>query len=228
MLLVILAWYKGASRTGDGVTKQGWKVQRCDGWKPKRSSKTGEQNLTYVLLMPHSASGGFLQVEGHCTVREHSPSMYSFFFHSPSLPWPLWRLAHSEGETFFLAEAGILFVHWKQHCPWKAARRTLQHSPLCLPLSLLLSLHASFSSSIHSSSSSLSAFSVVEHIAQHGTNKSSATARVACKTTSSCSTQQGWGLRFIVSLLRNVAKNYNSCHISFPKALRDGEEERWN
>lgn len=142
MLLVILAWYKGASRTGDGVTKQGWKVQRCDGWKPKRSSKTGEQNLTYVLLMPHSASGGFLQVEGHCTVREHSPSMYSFFFHSPSLPWPLWRLAHSEGETFFLAEAGILFVHWKQHCPWKAARRTLQHSPLCLPLSLLLSLHA--------------------------------------------------------------------------------------
>lgn len=80
MLLVILAWYKGASRTGDGVTKQGWKVQRCDGWKPKRSSKTGEQNLTYVLLMPHSASGGFLQVEGHCTVREHSPSMYSFFF----------------------------------------------------------------------------------------------------------------------------------------------------
>lgn len=215
MLLVILAWYKGASRTGDGVTKQGWKVQRCDGWKPKRSSKTGEQNLTYVLLMPHSASGGFLQVEGHCTVREHSPSMYSFFFHSPSLPWPLWRLAHSEGETFFLAEAGILFVHWKQH----------------LPLSLLLSLHAPllFIPPLCHPSPLLIIISVCFFCCwAHRTNKSSATARVACKTTSSCSTQQGWGLRFIVSLLRNVAKNYNSCHISFPKALRDGEEERWN
>lgn len=30
----------------------------------------------------------------------------------------------------YLAEASVLFVHWKQHCLWKAAR-TLQHGPLC-------------------------------------------------------------------------------------------------
>lgn len=148
MLLVILAWYKGASRTGDGVTKQGWKVQRCDGWKPKRSSKTGEQNLTYVLLMPHSASGGFLQVEGHCTVREHSPSMYSFFFSFSFSPMAslkarsLWRgnVLFSWGRYFVCSLEATLPLESSQ-------KNTAAQSPLppslsfAVPPCLLLFIH---------------------------------------------------------------------------------------
>lgn len=165
------------------------------------------------------------------TLPKHVLFFFSFSF-SPMASLKarsLWRgnVLFSWGRYFVCSLEATLPLESSQ-------KNTAAQSPLPPSLSFAVPPCPPYSSSLHSvtpapsSSSSLSTFSVVEHIAQHSTNKSSATARVACKTTSSCSTQQGWGLRFIVSLLRNVAKNYNSCHISFPKALRDGEEERWN
>ena len=89
-LLLVLAQHRDSSRRGDGVTEGGVALEEE---KPPR----GNQNRgsgSRMLLTPHSASGGLPRVEGGGTRLPH-----------------LSEGLRAKGETLYLAETSILFVH---------------------------------------------------------------------------------------------------------------------
>lgn len=126
----------------------------------------------------------------------------------------------------YLAETSILFVHWKQHCPWKAAR-TLQHGPLCIHPSRRPSVPPLFRPSAVSPVPHLFLFLQIPFFllpsfscasTLHSINKSTATEQPP-PAAHERRRMGGGVVRFIVTLFGNVAKKKKKAIFLFLKHL---------